>query len=49
MLLTGDKFLSEMNLKEPACTFSACKPFTKNKEIIEKSMKTGNTDFIYRN
>ena len=28
---------------------SACGPFTKNKERVEKIMQTGNTDFIYRN
>ena len=49
LLLTGNKFMSEMHLKEPGCTFSACKPSTKNKELIEQSMKTRNTDFIYRN
>ena len=30
-LLTGDKFVSEMHLKQPGFTFSACGPFTKNK------------------
>ena len=30
-------------------TDSACGPFTKNKERIEKFMQTGNTDFLYRN
>ena len=30
-------------------TYSACGPFTKNKERIEKFMQTGNTDFIYKN
>ena len=39
----------EMHLKQPDFTYSACGPFTKNKEIIEKFMQTGNTDFIYRN
>ena len=41
--------MSEMHLKQPRFTYSACGPFTKNKERIEKFMKTGNTDFIYRN
>ena len=45
MLLAGDKFMPEMHLKEPGFTYSACGPFTKNKERIEKFMKTGNTDF----
>ena len=48
-LLVGDTFMPEMHLKKPGFTYSACGPFTKNKEIIEKFMKTGNTDFIYKN
>ena len=47
-LLAGDKFMPEMHLKQPEFTYSACGPFTKNKERIEKFMQTGNTDFIYR-
>ena len=35
-LLTGDKFMPEMHLKQPGFTYSACEPFTKNKERIEK-------------
>ena len=48
-LLVGDKFMLEMHLKQPGFTYSACDPFTKNKERIEKLMQTVNTDFIYRN
>ena len=48
-LLVEDKFMPEMYLKQPGFTYSACGPFTKNKERIEKFMQTGNTDFIYRN
>ena len=48
-LLAGDKFMPEMHLKQPCFTYSACAPFTRNKERIEKSMQTGNTDFIHRN
>ena len=48
-LLAGDKFMPEMHLKQPGFTYSACSPFTKNKERIEKFMKTGNTDFINKN
>ena len=39
----------EMHLKQPGFTYSACGPFTKNKERIEKFMQTGNTNFIYKN
>ena len=48
-LLVGDKFMPEMHLKQPGFTYSACGPFTKNKERIEKFMQTGNTDFIHKN
>ena len=48
-LLVGDKFMPEMHLKQSGFTYSACDPFTKNKERIEKFMQTGNTDFIYKN
>ena len=48
-LLVGDKLMPEMHLRQPRFTYSACGPFTKHKEKIEKFMKTGNTDFIYKN
>ena len=48
-LLAGDKFMPEMHLKQLGFTYSACCPFTKNKERIEKIMQTRNKDFIYRN
>ena len=47
-LLVRDKFIPEIHLKQPGFTYSACSPFTKNKERIEKFMKTGNTNFVYR-
>ena len=31
-LLAGDKFMSEMHLKQPVFTYSACGPFKKNKK-----------------
>ena len=37
--------MPEMHLKQPGFTYSACSPFTKNKERIENFMKTG----IYKN
>ena len=48
-LLTGDKFMPEMHLRQSGFTYSACGPFTKNKQRIEKFMKSRNTDFIYKN
>ena len=38
-LLVRDKFMPEMHLKQPSLTYSACGPFTKNKERIGKFMK----------
>ena len=35
-LLVGHKFMSEMYLKQRGCTYSACGPFTKNKESLCK-------------
>ena len=40
-LLAGDKFMPEMHLKQPVFTYSACRPFTKNKERIQKFKETG--------
>ena len=48
-LPVGNQFMPKMHLKQPGFTYSACGPFTKNKERIEKFMQTGNTNFIYRN
>ena len=48
-LLVGDRYMPEMHLKQLGFTYSACVPFTKNKERIEKFMQTGNTEFIYKN
>ena len=48
-LLAGDKFMPELNLKQPGFTYIACGPFNRNKERTEKFMLTGNTDFISRN
>ena len=48
-LLTRDTFMPEMHLKQPEFTYSACGPFTKNKEGIQNFMQTGNTNYIYKN
>ena len=48
-LLTGDKFMSEMHLRQPQFTHSACGPFTKHKQRIQKFKETGDTNYIYKN
>ena len=35
-LLPGDKFMPEIHSNQPEFTYSACGPFTKNNERIEK-------------
>ena len=47
--LVGDKFMPEMHLRQPTFTYSACGPFTKNKEKIQKFKETGDTSYIYKN
>ena len=41
--------MPEMHLKQPQSTHSACGPFTKTKERIQKFQETGNSRYIYRN
>ena len=48
-LLAGDKFMPEMHLRQPQFTYSACGPFTKNKQRIQKFKETGDTNYIYKN
>ena len=48
-LLAGDKFMSEMHLKQPGFTCSAYGPFTENKERIQKFIETGDSSYIYKN
>ena len=45
-LLAGDKF---MHLKQLQFVYSACGPFTRDKERIKKFKQTGDTRYIYRN
>ena len=48
-LLASDKFMPEMHLRQPQFVYSACGPFTKNKERIQKFKETGDTSYIYKN
>ena len=48
-LLAGDKCMPEMHPRQPGFTYSACGPFTKNKERIQKFKQTGDSRYIYRN
>ena len=48
-LLAEDKCMPEMHLKQPGFDYSACWPYTKKKERIQKFKETGDTSYIYKN
>ena len=41
--------MPKMHLRQPGFTYSACGPFTKNKERIQKFKETGDSRYIYQN
>ena len=41
--------MPEIHLKQPGFTYSACGPFTKNRERIQKFKETGDINYIYKN
>ena len=40
-LLAGNKFMTEIHLKQPGFIYSACGTITRNKQIIQKFRQTG--------
>ena len=49
-LLLGHKFMSEMYLKQPRFTYSACRPFCKAKNTkTSKFKETRDSRYIYQN
>ena len=49
LLLAGDKFMPEIHLRQPQFISSACGPFTKHEQRIQKFKETGDTNYIYKN
>ena len=51
VLLTREKFMSEMHLRQYGFTSSACGPFTKNRKSTKIKLKktTGDSWYIYQN
>ena len=49
LLIAGAKFMPEIHLKQPGITYSACRPFTKNKEKMKKIKELGDSRYIYQN
>ena len=49
LLLAGYKFMLEMHLRQPGFMYSACGPFTENKENYKNSKKREiHKKFIWR-
>ena len=48
-LLAGNKFMPEMHFWQPGFMYSACGPFMKNNERIQKFKEAGDLQFIYQN
>ena len=48
-LLSGDKFVPEIHLRQSGIIYSACGPFTKNKERIREFKEPGDSRYIYQN
>ena len=49
VLLAGDKFLPEMDLRQPGFTCSASGPFRKHQERIKIFKAKGDSRHIYKN
>ena len=41
--------MAEIHSRQPGFTYSACGPFTRNKERTQKFKETGNSRYIYQN
>ena len=48
-LLAGDKFIPEIHLRQPQFTYSACGPFTRHEERIQKFKETSDTNYVFKN
>ena len=47
--MAGCKFMQELHLKQPGFIYTACGPFTKHREKIQKFRKPSNLKHLYRN
>ena len=49
ILLTGDKFMPKMHLRQSGFKYAACGPFTKTQQRIQKFYETGDPSHVYKN
>ena len=47
-LLTGDKFMSETHLRQSWFIYSACGPFTRNREQLQQIKEIAVSKYIYK-
>ena len=47
-LLVREKFMHEVQLRQPGFTCSGCEPFTKNKERIERFTEMVDSQYFYQ-
>ena len=48
-LLTGGKFTFDIHLRQAGFTYTVCRPFTRNKERMQKFKETEDSICIYQN
>ena len=48
-LLAGNKFMPELQLKQPGFTYRACRTFTKHRKRVQKFTEKGNLKHLPRN
>ena len=46
LLSAGNKFITEINFRQPGFTYSACGSVTKKKERLQKSKERGGSKYI---
>ena len=49
VLLTRNKFMPKLHLRQPIFTYSACRLFAKHCEMTRKFKETGDIKHIYKN
>ena len=48
-LLAGERFIPELYFKQPEFTYSACGPYTKHRERIQKFREASNLKHLHKN
>ena len=49
LFLNGDKFMTELNLRQSGFTYSACGPFTRYSDSIQNFKEVSDLNYILNN